>query len=166
MSFKSYRSFSFFCDIWQLNNRKKFGDSGILCAKMRRNAELSKQKRKKAESLERFFPAFKTLASSDGKKSCATYSGHNCARSLSKSLPFLFLHRFFFFSRIGRYGLRQAVCKTVAFALWKFESFPMQFFIFWIYFNPEFKCERNSNGWVPVFQTGCCGFDSRRSLQF
>ena len=24
-------------------------------------------------------------------------------------------------------GLRQAVCKTVAFALWKFESFPMHF---------------------------------------
>ena len=26
-------------------------------------------------------------------------------------------------------------------------------------------CERNSNGWVAVFQTECCGFKSRRSLQ-
>src|SRR5215213_1428763 len=67
---------------------------------------------------------------SDKLKSYATPSRHFCARSVPKSLPFSFLHRFFYFSlsefthrqtppgltfsRIGRQWLRQAVCKTVA----------------------------------------------------
>lgn len=104
---------------------------------------------------------------------------HNCVFVCLKSLPFSFLHKKFYFSRIGRRWLRQAVCKTVAVYAPKVQIFPdaVRFWI-WdlglrIYFNPKSavpnhksKRGRNSNGWVAVFQTECCGFKSRRSLQY
>lgn len=69
------------------------------------------------------------------EKILLTYSGHNCVRSVPKSLPFSFLHNFFDFSRIVRRRLRQAVCKTVAETPGRFKSFTMQS-----------NRERNSNG--------------------
>ena len=82
-----------------------------------------------------------------------------CLR-LSKISAFFILHTFYF-SRIGRRRLRQAVCKTVASL--SCESSNLSRCTNFLYFR--FR-ERNSTGWVAVFQTECCGFKSRRSLQF
>ena len=80
---------------------------------MRREARLSRQKRKKAESLERLSSRVKNFGEFRRENNPQHLEAQVCLR-LSKSLPFSFLHRIFYFSRIGRQWLRQAVCKTVA----------------------------------------------------
>lgn len=77
-------------------------------------AEVIQTKTEKGREFGKISYRVKNFGEFRRKKILLTYSGHNCVRSVPKSLPFSFLHNFFDFSRIVRHRLRQAVCKTVA----------------------------------------------------